>query len=269
MLSAWTVGLDAGRQSRLGERVLDRRGRRVTSVPNENWVTTSEIELDDVDWIVSSRGTPPMAFSIGLGHLLGDVGRAGARERRDDRDDRELDVRQELLLEAAPGRRSGDEQGRGEQERDAPLADGDPAEAAHEWVSPWSVVTASVVGVGGGGVGATAAARRSMAQTEDLEGPLDDRRARRCRAGRSSSRSWRWLSSRKRSSNASASGVALTTTWRRSSGRLAPDQQTHLDEPVGELARGRRADPEPGGELGHAQAAGRPSRRTGPWPAPS
>ena len=94
MLSAWTVGVAVSGQRRLGERVLDRAVVvALTSVPNENWVTTSEIEFDEVDWMNSSRGTAPMARSIGLRHLLGHVGRAGAGVRRDDGDDRELDVR--------------------------------------------------------------------------------------------------------------------------------------------------------------------------------
>ena len=38
----------------------------LTSVPNENWATTSAIEFAEVDWSVSSRGTPEMARSIGL-----------------------------------------------------------------------------------------------------------------------------------------------------------------------------------------------------------
>ena len=45
-----------------------------------------------------------------LRHLLGDVGRAGARQRRDDGDHREVDVGQELLLEPAPREEAGDEQ---------------------------------------------------------------------------------------------------------------------------------------------------------------
>ena len=53
----------------------------LTFVPNANWATTSEIEFDDVDWMVSSRGTPAMALLDRLGDLLGHVGRAGARDR--------------------------------------------------------------------------------------------------------------------------------------------------------------------------------------------
>ena len=71
----------------------------LTSVPNSNWATTSAIELAEVDRSSSSRGTPEMARSIGFGHLVGDVRRAGARVWRDDGDDREVDVRQEFLLE--------------------------------------------------------------------------------------------------------------------------------------------------------------------------
>ena len=37
----------------------------LTSVPNANWAMTRAIELAEVDWTVSSRGTPEMARSIG------------------------------------------------------------------------------------------------------------------------------------------------------------------------------------------------------------
>ena len=135
----------------------------LTSVPNENWATTSAIEFDDVDWTVSRRGTPAMARSIGLGDLLGDVRRAGARVRRDDGDDREVDVGQELLLEAAPGRDAGDEQGGREQERDAALADGELGLRRLTNGSPLVLVTwcgAPRVGVDGG--------------VEDLDRAVDD-----------------------------------------------------------------------------------------------
>ena len=66
MLSAWTVGwADAGRLALAIASVMA-CVVALTSVPNENWVTTSEIELDEVDWMVSSRGTPLIAFSIGF-----------------------------------------------------------------------------------------------------------------------------------------------------------------------------------------------------------
>ncbi len=38
----------------------------LTLVPYSNWATTSEIEFDEVDWRAVRRGTPEMAFSIGL-----------------------------------------------------------------------------------------------------------------------------------------------------------------------------------------------------------
>ena len=132
MLRAWTVGVADGRQVRLGDGSWIAAVVSLTSVPNENWATTSEIEFDDVDCMTSSRGTPADGVLDRLGDLLGHVGRAGARVRRDDGDDREVDVRQELLLEAAPGRDAGDEQGAGEQERHAPLAEGEAAETTHE-----------------------------------------------------------------------------------------------------------------------------------------
>ena len=66
MFRAWTVGVtEAGscafaRASSIAVVVAP------TSVPNENWVTTSEIEFDDVDWMNARRGTEPTARSIGL-----------------------------------------------------------------------------------------------------------------------------------------------------------------------------------------------------------
>ena len=143
MLRAWTVGVAVAGRFALAMASSIAAVVALTSVPNENWATTSEIELDDVDWMVTRRGMPLMAFSIGLRHLFGDVGRPGTRERRHDRDDREIDVGQKLLLQAAPRRETGDEQGAGEQERDAPLAEGDPAEATHGRCLP-------LVTVGGG-----------------------------------------------------------------------------------------------------------------------
>ncbi len=38
----------------------------LTSVPNENWAMTSESEFAEVDWTVSSRGTPEIARSMGF-----------------------------------------------------------------------------------------------------------------------------------------------------------------------------------------------------------
>ena len=122
----------------------------------------------DVDWS-SSRprhaGDGPLDR---LGHLLGDVGGAGARVRRDDRHDRERDVRQELLLEAAPGEDAGDEEAGREQERHAALADGELAEAAHSG-SP---------GLRGDGSDVRRSGRpRSAARRHrhDPDGALDDR----------------------------------------------------------------------------------------------
>ena len=140
MLRAWTVGSAlAGRFARAIASLIA-AVVSFTFVPYENWLTTSEIELDDVDRSSSSRGTPLMAFSIGLVICSATSDDPAPGYGRHDRDDREVDVRQELLLEASPRRESGDEQGRSEEERDAPLADGDPAESAHGWVSPWWMV---------------------------------------------------------------------------------------------------------------------------------
>ena len=97
----------------------------LTSVPYENWATTSEIELAEVDWRLPQpldAGDGPLD---GLGDLLGHVGGTGPGIRRDDRDDRELDIREELLLEAAPGVDTADEHGDREEQRDASPADGE------------------------------------------------------------------------------------------------------------------------------------------------
>ena len=76
MLSAETFGVDASpagppwRSPRWIAAVVS-----LTFVPYENWATTSAIEFAEVDWTVSSRGTPAMALLDRLGDLLGDVGR--------------------------------------------------------------------------------------------------------------------------------------------------------------------------------------------------
>ena len=97
--------LDVLGQAGVGEVLLDLGlDASSTSVPNENWATTRR------DRVRGGRLERLEARHAGdgaldrLGDLLGDVLGAGARVRGDDRDDRELDVRQELLLEAAPGR---------------------------------------------------------------------------------------------------------------------------------------------------------------------
>ena len=65
MLSAWTVGVAVSGRDALASASWIAAVVSGTLVPNANWVTTSEIELDDVDWISSSRGIAPMARSIG------------------------------------------------------------------------------------------------------------------------------------------------------------------------------------------------------------
>ncbi len=124
------------RQVRLGDGLGDRGGRvldvrAVRELGDDQRDRVRRRRLDDLEPRDAADGVLDR-----LGHLLGDVGRPGARERRDDRDDREVDVRQQFLLEAAPGRQAGEEQGAGEEERDAPLAEGDSAEATHVRCSP-------------------------------------------------------------------------------------------------------------------------------------
>ena len=101
-----------------------------------------------------------------------------------------------------------------------------------------------------------AAAARSMASVEDPHGPFDDGQLRRRRDASSRSRSWRTFSSRKRSSRASGIGRGRDHDLAAVVGIGVALEQAQLDEPVGQLAGGRRADPETGGELGHAQSAG-------------
>ena len=137
----------------------------LTSVPYSNWAMTRAIELAEVDWTVFEPRHAGDGALDRHGDLVGDVLRAGARVGGDDGDDRELDVGQELLLEAAPGRDAGDEQGAGQQERDAPLADGELGETIHER-SPCGSVVVAGLDVGGDG------------RVEDADGALDDREVR-------------------------------------------------------------------------------------------
>ena len=140
MLSAWTVGVAESGRRRLGQRVLDRRGRLGHVAPerelgHHQGDRVGRCGLDQLE--ARDRADGPLDRA---GHLLEDVGGSCAGVRRDHRHDRELDVGQELLLEAAPGRDTGDEEGRREQERHAPLADGQAAEATHDWLSRVSAV---------------------------------------------------------------------------------------------------------------------------------
>jgi hypothetical protein len=66
MLRAWTVGVVVGGRFALAIASVTAAVVSFTFVPNENWVTTSEIEFDEVDWMISRRGTPLIAFSIGF-----------------------------------------------------------------------------------------------------------------------------------------------------------------------------------------------------------
>ena len=218
----------------------------LTSVPYENWAMTSEIELDEVDWSASSRGTPEMAFSTGFVTCSATSDEPDTRVRGDDGDDRELDVRQEFLLEAAPGRDPGDEQGGGQQQRDAALADGELTEATH-WGLPWSVAAVD----GWTGTGRPAAARRRA---------VASRRIWSARSTVSSSRR-----SDGREQGAELPGVELPEPLHQlEAGRrdghdhlaavvrvVGTDREALSDELVDEPARGGRRDPKPGDEFGH------------------
>ena len=66
MFSAETVGVtDAGRPA-LAMFSWIAAVASLTFVPYVNWATTREMEFEEVDWSVSRRGTPEIAFSIGL-----------------------------------------------------------------------------------------------------------------------------------------------------------------------------------------------------------
>ena len=251
MLSAWTVGVAESGRDALASASWIAAVVSGTLLPNANWVTTSEIELDDVDWISSRRGIAPMARSIGRVTCSSDVRGSGAGVRRDHGHDRELDVGEELLLEAAPGRDAGDEQGRREQERHAPLADGQTAEATHDWLS-------RVIGGGDGSIdgeaedvdraadhlellGVEPAEQLAQLALIELAEPLEQGDG---------------LGRRGDHHLAPVVGVVVAT------------EQAELDQPIGQPARRRRADPQPGSQLGHAQLAGGHARRTGPWPGP-
>jgi hypothetical protein len=119
------LGLDGLREPGALEVLLDLGQRRLDVGP------VLELGHDEGER-VRGRGLHPLEARHagdralhGLRHLLGDVRGARAGQGHDHGDDRELDVGQELLLEAAPGADAGDEQGTGEQEGDAPLGKGE------------------------------------------------------------------------------------------------------------------------------------------------
>ena len=133
--------LHALRQAGVGDALFD-RGESLLDVR-----AVLELGDDQGDGVGRGRlhGVEPGDAGDGafdrLGHLVGDVLRAGTRVRGDHGDDRELDVGQEFLLEAAPRRDAGDEERAGQKERDAPLADGQRGETVHER-SPFGSVAA-------------------------------------------------------------------------------------------------------------------------------
>ena len=186
-----------------------------------------------------------------LGHLLRDVRGAGAGQRRDDRDDRELDVGQQLLLEAAPGEDAGDEQGPGQQERDAPLGDGELGEAAH--AGSFRVGGGDAAGARSGG--GRARRRRAAARPSAPS-------ARRTRSSSSSSRT--------RDQLAHLAGVELAEAVDElgAGGRQADDHlaavggvvaaggEAVVHDPVDEAADGGQRHAEAGDELRHVELAG-------------
>ena len=142
---------------------------------------------------------------------------------------------QQLLLEAAPGEDAGDEEGDGEQERDAPLRDGELGQAGHG--CSWSVGRTGCV---------------------DGEGVGEDPDRQRRRLARSSSsmrsnsaRSWRVLSSRICSSVSRPNGVTETLDLAAVGRVVDAVQQAERHEVVDGAARGRDRDAEPLGDLRH------------------
>ena len=182
MLSARTCGVTLWRQAGRLEVLLDRRADLLDVGP--------ELELghDDRDRVGRGRREALEARHAGhgaldrLGDLLGDVGRADARIRRDDGDDREVDVGEQLLLEAAPGRDAGDEEPDGEQERDAPLRDGELGEAIHEGLPPVVVVGDAVAALDDG-VTAPGPAAAVLRRRRGCRARARRRPGRPCRAG--------------------------------------------------------------------------------------
>jgi hypothetical protein len=124
--------VDAVRQRRRPEVGLD-RGDGLVEVGAVVELGEDEAnELADVERSWVSPGTPDTARSIGFATCSVTSEAPAPGIRRDDGHDRERDVRQQLLLEAAPGEDARDEQGGGEEERDAPLRDGELGQAGHE-----------------------------------------------------------------------------------------------------------------------------------------
>ena len=196
--------VDRRRQVRRVDVLLDQRARLLD--------VRAERELrDDERERVGGRGLEGLeARHAGdrpldrLGHLVGDVGRAGARERRDHGDHRQLDVRQELLLEVAPGGDARDEQRGRQQERDAPLGDGELGEAAH---------AGSFRMDGRVAADAWSAARARIERLSRI-----DRRARRRRPERGGRASGRRRCRGSGRGRPRPGRSAPTTTWRRSAG---------------------------------------------------
>ena len=159
--------VDAGGQAQAAQVLLDRRLRLLD--------VGAELELGDQQGYRVGRRRLQMSQPRHgldraldrLGDLAGDVGRTGAGIWRDDGDDGEVDVGQQLLLERAPGADAGDEQSDREQQRDAALADGELGESTH-WVSSWRSRRAAAT--------STSRARRTVAISSVDRGAISSRR---------------------------------------------------------------------------------------------
>ena len=131
MLSAVTCGLTVAGSPAFWRFCSIAARISLTSEPNENWAIDERERVGGRGLEGLEAGHARDRRSIGFVTWSATSAAPAPGERRDDGDDRELDVRQELLLEVAPGEQARDEQGAGEQQRDAPLGDGELGEAAH------------------------------------------------------------------------------------------------------------------------------------------
>ena len=181
-----------------------------------------------------------MARSIGLATCSVTSAAPAPGIRRDDRDDRERDVGQELLLEVSPGEDAGDEEGDGEQERDAPLV-------------RRRAGSGGSFGAPGGcqreGRGVDGAAMIRIARSMTSRSSSVDRVEQRAElAGAELTQLLERLAPERRDRDADLAAV----------GRVVDAaEQADRHEVIDRAAGGRDRDAEPLGDLGHAQLPGR------------
>ena len=202
---------------------------------------TSEIELDEVDWTISRRATPLTAFSIGFVtcSVTSDEPAPGNG------------VTTVTIGKSMSGRSSCLRLPQAEM----PAMNRAPAKRSVT-LRLLRAMRLRRLTFGAPPCDSVVVAPRSMARWK-ISSDWSTTASSSASSRPSSSRSWRWLSSRNRSSSATAPGVTVMTTWRRLSGSSARCSRSSStsrstislaeDEPIAET----------GGELGHAQLAGR------------